>query len=71
MKPVQEFSVDAAFANGARLAWRLEAGSAALAYARAWTVLAHLLEDAAVETVVGTNPEVVRLQVQHVAESLR
>jgi hypothetical protein len=71
MKQLREFSVDAAFANGARLAWRLEAASAALAYARAWTVLAHLLEDATVEAVVGTNPEVVRIHVQHVPELLQ
>jgi len=64
MRSVQRFTVEATFDNDARLRWTLEAESYALAQSRAWWVIARLIEDGTTETVLGTRPEVRRVEVR-------
>jgi hypothetical protein len=63
MKQVHEFNADAVFTNGARLAWKIQASTTAQAHARAWEILARLLEDGTAEAVLGTDAQVVELAV--------
>ena len=53
-----EFMIEAVFTNGAKLTWTLEARSTAQASARAWEILARLLDDGSFETIVGADAAV-------------